>query len=69
MGKLYWNYKLFVYILVLDMLCTEGFITKQRCVIELMIQRVVELDVVTYSILMDGFCMRDQWIRQEKYMI
>ena len=69
MGKLYRNYKLFVYILVTDMLCTEGFITEQRCVIELMIQRGVEPDVVTYSILMDGFCMRDQWTRQEKYMI
>ena len=69
MGKLYRNYKLFVYILVTDMLCTEGFITEQRRVIELMIQRGVEPDVVTYSILMDGFCMRDQWMRQEKYMI
>ena len=26
------------YILVTDMLCTEGFISEQRCVIELMIQ-------------------------------
>ena len=69
MGKLYRNYKLFVYILVTDMLCTEGFITEQRCVIELMIRRGVEPDVVTYSILMDGFYMRDQWTRQEKYMI
>ena len=51
------------------MLCTEGFITEQRRVIELMIQRGVEPDVVTYSILMDGFCMRHQCTRQEKYMI
>ena len=51
------------------MLCTEGFITEQRRVIELMIQRGVEPDVVTYSILMDGFCMQHQCTRQEKYMI
>ena len=69
MGKLNRNYKLLVYILVTDMLCTEGFITEQRRVIELMIQRGVEPDVVTYSILMDGFCMWHQWTRQEKYMI
>ena len=60
MGKLYRNYKLFVYILVTDMLCTDGFITEQRCVIELMIQRGVEPNVVTYNILMDGFCVQDQ---------
>ena len=57
------------YILVTDMLCTEGFITEQRRVIELMIQRGLEPDVVTYSILMDGFCMQHQCTRQEKYMI
>nr|XP_023879897.1 pentatricopeptide repeat-containing protein At5g41170, mitochondrial-like [Quercus suber] len=44
--------------LLLEMI--EGFITEQRCVIELMIQRGVMPNVVTYSILMDEFCMRDQ---------
>ena len=54
------------YILVTDMLCTEGFISEQRCVIELMIQRGVEPDVVTYNILMDGFCVQDPMDKARK---
>ena len=48
------------YILVTDMLCTEGFICEQICVIELMIQRGVEPDIVNHNIFMDGFCVQDQ---------
>ena len=55
--------------ILVDTLCKEGMLTEGKKVFDVMIQRGIDPNIVTYNSLIDVIVCKTDWMRQLRHLI